>query len=272
MPSDNNHKFVFLCGLHRSGTTLVAKTLAQHPDISGFHNTGAPKDEGQHLQNIYPTDRKHGGPGLFGLKRGSYFDENSRLTTPQNGQILFEQWAPYWDLSKKLMLEKTPSHINKTRMLQKWFPNAHFIIVLRHPLASGYATKRFTKAPVHKFLENWLRCYECFEKDLSYLKHVTVYKYEDFIIKPNSIMDGICGFLDIHPVPFKYQIESNINQKYFSIWEEKQDNWLTKHYANFLIKKYETRFNHFGYSLIDLLHNAPYLTNFAPTAINRENK
>ena len=29
-------KFVFVCGLHRSGTTLITKLLQLHPEISGF--------------------------------------------------------------------------------------------------------------------------------------------------------------------------------------------------------------------------------------------
>ena len=49
------HRFVFLAGLHRSGTTLLARLLAAHPEVSGFSGTGAPADEGQLLQSVYPA-------------------------------------------------------------------------------------------------------------------------------------------------------------------------------------------------------------------------
>ena len=45
-----DHTFVFISGLHRSGTTQLHSTLGTHPDVSGMVGTGAPHDEGQHLR------------------------------------------------------------------------------------------------------------------------------------------------------------------------------------------------------------------------------
>ena len=61
------HRLLFVGGLHRSGTTLLADLIAAHPLTSGFANTGVPADEGQHLQDVYPSARAFGGPGRFGL-------------------------------------------------------------------------------------------------------------------------------------------------------------------------------------------------------------
>ena len=46
-------KIILVCGLHRSGTSLLFQILRDHPDISGFRNTGVNQDEGQHLQSVY---------------------------------------------------------------------------------------------------------------------------------------------------------------------------------------------------------------------------
>ena len=51
----NGHRLVFLAGLHRSGTTLLARLLAAHPEVSAFSDTGVSADEGQHLQTRLPA-------------------------------------------------------------------------------------------------------------------------------------------------------------------------------------------------------------------------
>jgi len=40
-------KYLFIAGLHRSGSTILSDCLSCQPDISGFKNTGFPKDERQ---------------------------------------------------------------------------------------------------------------------------------------------------------------------------------------------------------------------------------
>ncbi len=34
-------RYLFVCGLHRSGTSLITRCLMEHPSVSGFRDTGA---------------------------------------------------------------------------------------------------------------------------------------------------------------------------------------------------------------------------------------
>ena len=90
------HQLVFLAGLHRSGTTLLARLLAAHPEISGFSETGVPADEGQHLQSVYPLAQVYGGPGRFGFAPESHLTERSPLASQESARKLFEDWSPHW--------------------------------------------------------------------------------------------------------------------------------------------------------------------------------
>jgi hypothetical protein len=48
-----NSKYVFVCGLPRSGTSLLGRNIARMTDCTGFQNTGVLQDDGRFLQDVY---------------------------------------------------------------------------------------------------------------------------------------------------------------------------------------------------------------------------
>jgi hypothetical protein len=68
-----SHHFVFLAGLHRSGTTLLFRMLREHPEMSGFANNKVAaewtplEDEGQFLQVYIPRRYVTGDPAALPL-------------------------------------------------------------------------------------------------------------------------------------------------------------------------------------------------------------
>ena len=107
--SVGSERLVLVAGLHRSGTTALARVLAGHPEVSGFNGTPAKEDEGQHLQDVYPAARANGGAGQFAFAAGSHLTEASPLATAANAQRLLAQWAPYWDLDRRYLLGEVAS-------------------------------------------------------------------------------------------------------------------------------------------------------------------
>src|SRR5690242_6170796 len=172
------HHFVFLGGLHRSGTTLLFRMLREHPAISGFTNNKdanewlAAEDEGQYLQSVYPQAIFWGGPGKFALDPESHLTEQSPLLTTENKAKLATQWFPYWDLSKRYLLEKSPPNVVWTRFLQSAFPHTSFVIIVRHPVAVSLATEKWSPTGFSSLIENWLAAHETFEADRPHLRHV----------------------------------------------------------------------------------------------------
>ena len=98
-------------GLHRSGTTPLARAIASHPQVSGLGATGVKEDEGQHFQSVYPPARQYGGAGRFARDERAHLTEMSPLVSPSNAQRLWDAWSPYWDLSRPCLLEKSPPNL-----------------------------------------------------------------------------------------------------------------------------------------------------------------
>ena len=241
---------IFLGGLHRSGTSLLFRILRDHPDISGFYNTGVPEDEGQLLQTVYPPARTYGGPGRFGFNSHAFLDEKSPLVSETNARKLFAEWGPYWNLESRYLLEKSPPNLVRSRFLQALFPGASFVMLLRHPVAVTFATQKWSGTAVETLLEHWLLCHERYEADKDCIDRLHTLKYEELIMDPEQRLAQIYEFLNLDPVPHGQVVEQGVNDKYFQRWRDTMSDSSAR--TNRIISRYEARVRAFGYSLEEL--------------------
>jgi hypothetical protein len=245
------HQLVFLAGLHRSGTTLLARLLAAHPKVSGFSGSGAPADEGQHLQSVYPSDHEHGRPGRFGFAPEMHLTESSPLVSEQSAATLVEEWSPYWDLSRPVLLEKSPPNLLKTRFLQALFPGSAFVVLVRHPIPVTLATARWRRTRrYHRLLEHWLRCHALFEADRDRLERVHVLQYEQLVREPAVVLREIFEFLELEPIEPTEAVEQGANDGYFAQWRELKRDPRMRAYLDLASLWYERRVRGYGYSLL----------------------
>jgi Sulfotransferase family len=247
----NNKTFIFVGGLHRSGTSLLHDIMRRHPSISGFQNTGAPEDEGQHLQTVFPAASAFGGPGRFGFDERSFMDEKHPLASPSNARGLFEQWRAYWDFSRDYLIEKSPPNLVRTRFLQAMFPPSMFIMILRHPVTVSYATQKWSGTSIPSLIEHWLLCHERFLADLPYLNKCFVFRYEDFVARPQELMDDVYRFVGTVSMPANRHVHKDLDKKYQEQWNRDHRTLLVQ-----LQPSYEERANRFGYSLRDYVGGA----------------
>jgi hypothetical protein len=268
-------KYVFVCGLPRSGTSILGRNIARMENCTGLRDTGVLEDEGRFLQNVYPTEDVCGGPGRFGFDPRARLTETSDLLTPENALKLRRSWEPYWDTSKAIRVEKTPANLLMTRFLQAAFPNSYFVVIKRHPIPVGMAAQKWkvSLTSLYNMLEHWLHCHDLFEEDKKYLKHVYELTYEDYIQNPDKYHQEIADFIGTHvPEPpkqdgFRYVVQwrnplglrvpegtmedvtGAHNQKYFNRWSDVLNNSSFNRYYQYIARKYEHRFAKYGYSL-----------------------
>jgi hypothetical protein len=245
-----NYKYVFVCGLQRSGTSVLARNIGRLENCTSFKNTGVLEDEGQYLQDVYLSDHKLGGAGRFGFNPRAHLTEGSELLTPENVARLRSSWHSHWDKDKSICLEKTPANLIMTRFLQAAFPNAYFIVIWRHPVAVSMATQKWSLSSLKTLFEHWLRCHDLFEQDRPYLSQVYDLTYEDYVEDPAKHHNQIADFIGTRLVSNQMEyLSSAHNRKYLNRWSNLLTNSPWKPYYLYLASKYEPKFARYNYFL-----------------------
>jgi hypothetical protein len=245
----DDHRFVFVTGLHRSGTSLLASCLARHPQVSALAGTGVPEDEGQLLQDIYPPGHAHGGPGRFGFAAAQHLTERSPLATPGTARRLWQAWSPHWDLAQPVLLEKSPPHLLKTRFLQALFPGCRFVVITRHPIAVACATQKWSGTRPDSLIRHWVRCHDVFEADRPRLEHVHVLRYEDLVSDPDAVLGRVFAFLELDPVASGLELRRGINDRYLAEWRARRRTPARGVYMELVERIWERPVRRHGYSL-----------------------
>jgi hypothetical protein len=254
--SIDSGRLVFVAGLHRSGTTPLARLLSTHPDVSGFTDTGAKEDEGQHLQDVYPAARAYGGAGRFALDPRAHLTERSPLASRVNAHRLLEGWAPHWDLDRRLLVEKSPPNLVMTRFLQALFPDARFVVVVRHPVVVSLSTQKWAgpTTGLGDLLDHWFRAHETFLDDAARLRHVHLVRYEDLVAEPSRTMAGVADFLGLDTRFDTTAVDGSRSDGYLAAWGEllHSGSPVTRHRVERLRERYADRMARFGYDFDDL--------------------
>lgn len=212
---------VFVCGLHRSGTTLLVDHLKAHFDLAWLQNIRVPEGEGQFVQDVYPQEKPFGGPGSFA------FSPQMRLrpvaddaTARRQADRLAACWGGFAAGGARL-LEKSPSNITRIGYLRSLFPDARFIVWMRDPRAVSLATRKWSRrSDLSTLMQHWSTAYLAAFEDLA--DDCIIARYEDFCADPAGELERIARFCDLDrratPLASQDRFEEirNSNAKYLA--------------------------------------------------------
>jgi len=256
-PADSvtRHRLILVGGLHRSGTTPLARLLGAHPQVSAFHDTGVKEDEGQHLQDVYPSARTYGGAGRFALAPETHLTETSPLATSDNARRMFASWSEHWDLSQPVLVEKSPPNLVMSRFLQKLFPDARFLMIVRHPAVVAMSTSKWAPGTsIADLVEHWLVAHETFLADAGRLRAVRVVKYERMLAEPKETLGELAAYLELDEPLSADSLEQGRSTRYQEDWNARLSggNPWRRRQVRAAIERYAERVAQFGYNLEDL--------------------
>ena len=246
------HSFVMIGGPHRGGTTLLWRLLSSHQAMSGFpERTDSDFSEGVFLQSVLPTfgvgaavppGRSRRAPttglGRYAFDSEAHLTESHPLSTAANSRRLVSEWGYYWNLSRPVLLEKTPTNMLTSRLLQALFtpaassasnverplqvPSAgiRFLFISRHPLAVSLAHRKWPECAgmsIPSLLAHWLASHRTLASDLPHLRSARVLRFEDLARAPRECVQVLLEWLEL-PQQLQEQAFSNVaddtNHKY----------------------------------------------------------
>jgi hypothetical protein len=240
-------RYVFLGGLHRSGTSLLFRLLREHPDVSGFRDTGVREDEGQHLQSTYAPARDFGGAGQFAFDSHAHLIEVDDATAARHREQLLASWVPYWDLDRRVLVEKSPPNLIRMRYLQSVFPEARFVAIVRHPVTTGLATKKWRRRKtLWSLIRHWVVAHDIATDDAKHLDHFMLVRYEDLVADPTATLDSVLRFIGVAPDATLADgaINAAASDAYAAKWRG-----MNRLYVRALARRFGAAVTRYGYDL-----------------------
>lgn len=104
-------------------------------------------------------------------------------------------WERYWDLSKPLLLEKSPPHLIRAQEIAAHFNPAYFLIMVRNPYAHCEGLLRRKKGTATEAAEFTVRCLRLQAENATRLKHTLCFSYEQLTDQTQHIAEQITAFI-----------------------------------------------------------------------------
>jgi hypothetical protein len=180
---------------------MLASLIGRHQDVSAIHDAPVPEQEGVYLQGAIPHTALHGTPGDFAHDPSQHLTEESRFNSLEVATRLAREWDPWFTPGGRWRVEKSPVNILRSRLYQQLFPMAHFIFLVRHPLAVSRATAKWSDKSEAALLDHWAAAHRILLDDLPYLHCALFLRYEDLCAHPGRAMRQVAAFLDLDPAP-----------------------------------------------------------------------
>lgn len=204
-----DNKYLFVLGATHGGTTLLTELLSKSANVSS--NNYLDTREGQ----LLPTVRDY----MFTHKR--QWEEDLEI----DWSFVKREWRKYWDVRKKILLEKSPPNLLRASAIEAAFSPAYFLIFVRDPYAHCETFIRKNDFSPRQAAEFVVRTLKIQQRNMTDLKRAILVHYEALVEDPELFKDQLIDFLaelsdiqttgvfNAHNYHKKPQVLRNFNQE-----------------------------------------------------------
>ena len=208
---DAHHSPIFIVGFPRSGTTLLEQMLDAHPGLQSM-------DENPYFNRLADTLRRHDSRILGSLEVLRQFDVDE--LRKQYLIMVSEKIARRWNAQ---LVDKNPLNMLWLPFIHRLFPNARYILALRHPcdvmlscymqnfrssilITASASLERLAHAYVAA-MDCWLRHVEVFQPNVLNLR------YEDIVADLPRQARRIAEFLELEDASPMLKFDQHAREK-----------------------------------------------------------
>ena len=178
LKSKAENKYVFILSPPFCGSTLLTELIATSKNVS-LNNLDGTK-EGQLLPKVM----------------AEMFVENRWSTDASfNWPFIKKEWLKYWDISKPILLEKSPPNIVRPLTIAKHFEPSFFIVFFRNPYAHAESFTRRGKMTPNNAANFVVECLKHQKRNIETLKNVLLLPYEELTNETEDAVNRLIEFL-----------------------------------------------------------------------------
>lgn len=162
--------FLFVLAGPRTASTLLSDILNTSPNVSRNNPLG----EGQYLPEL----------------KGRYPNRWNGLRE-HDWNYVKNVWMRYWDVSKPILLEKSPPNLAYAEQIERVFHPSYFLCLVRNPYAHCEGLMRRTGFTAERAAEFALECLSLQKQNLESLENTHLVRYEDLTDRPRQTIATI---------------------------------------------------------------------------------
>jgi hypothetical protein len=200
----------FICGVNRSGTTLLRLMLDAHPEMAIPPETHFVPDLIKELPDDPTVDRAIAVITAqrewadFGFTEDELRARFEALPEVSARNVIRDFFTAYGErFAKTRWGDKTPKYVRSMRPIQRTIPEARFVHVIRdgRDIALSRWDQRSRRGlegpPVERIAAQWEKKIRRAQSDAPRLRHYVEVRYEDLIADTEPTLRRVCEFIEL---------------------------------------------------------------------------